>query len=68
MRREYFTGDGEKRKSKPGNVYFHFQVNCVKEKNQLLVPGLVYISPFVHGELNELHKRSIKSVLGIDIA
>ena len=64
MRREYCV-DGEKRRSKLSNVYFHFRVKCVREKQPAFIPSLVYISPFVAQFLNNSHRQLIRNELGI---
>lgn len=64
MRREYRVA-GEKRRSKLSNVYFHFRVKCVREKQPAFIPSLVHISPFVAQCLNNSHRQLIGSELGI---
>ena len=51
--------------NRPGNVYFHFRVKCVREKQPSFIPALVFISPFVAQFLNDSDRLLIRTELGI---
>eukprot|EP00112_Aurelia_sp_Birch-Aquarium-sp1_P007142 Seg1779.6 transcript_id=Seg1779.6/GoldUCD/mRNA.D3Y31 product="hypothetical protein" protein_id=Seg1779.6/GoldUCD/D3Y31 len=60
-RRRYYDPNGMPREGKLGNVYFHFNVDCVKRKNNYFVPFLCQIQVGVREQLQPGHLQMIQA-------
>ena len=60
-RREYTNPQGVKQLGNLSNIYFHFNTECVKLKNQYFVPYLCHVQDEVKLHLDPLHKAVLRS-------
>ena len=63
MRRDY-TVAGERRQGKLGNVYFHTNLSCIKNKLAHFLPSLLTVQSHVRLLLTPLHKQHLIDSLG----
>ena len=63
MRRAY-TVAGERKQGKMGNVYFHANLSCIKNKQAHFLPSLQSVQSHVRHLLTPLHRQHLIDSLG----
>ena len=63
MRRDY-TAAGERGQGKMGNVYFHSNISCVRNKQAHFLPSLLTVRSHVRQLLTPLHRQHLIDSLG----
>lgn len=60
-RRQFVAPNKMRYDGRLGNVYFHFNVECVKRKNEYFVPFLCKMHPGIADHLSDVHKQVLSS-------
>ena len=60
-RREFYDQQGNQKEGKLGNVYFHFNTDCVRMKNPFFIPFLSRLQGGVLNYLLPIHKQLLNN-------